>query len=65
MPRPTKRLRPAWQSWLLIIGAVVVGVLLVESRIRPAVIAGVMIVVVALLIILRMSIETFGGNRRR
>ena len=65
MTPPTKPLRPVWQSWLLVVGAVVVGVLLVESRIRPAVIAGVMIVVVALLIIMRMSIETFGGNRRR
>lgn len=65
MPPPTKQLRPAWQSWLLVVGAIVVGVLLVESRIRPAVIAGVMIVVVALLIIVRMSIETFGGDRRR
>lgn len=65
MPPPTKPLRPAWQSWLLTLGAVVVGVLLVESRIRPAVIAGVVIVVIALLIILRMSIEAFSGNRRR
>lgn len=61
----TKSTRPAWQSWLLVLAAVVVGVVLVESRVRPAVIAGVAIVVIALLIILRMSIEAFGGNRRR
>lgn len=59
-----QRSRP-WQSWLILIGAVVVGCFLVASRIRPVAIVGVAIIVICLLIILRMSIEAFGGNRRR
>jgi multidrug efflux pump subunit AcrA (membrane-fusion protein) len=54
-----------WQSWLIVVAAVVVGCFLVASRFRPAVIVGVVIVVTCLLIVLRMSIETFSGNRRR
>jgi len=54
-----------WQSWLVLIGAVAVGCFLVASRVRPAVIVGVVVIVISLLIVLRMSIEVFGGNRRR
>ncbi len=53
-----------WQSWLITLGGVAVGCLLVWSRIKPVAIVGVVIVVVALLIILRMSVEAFGGGRR-
>ena len=42
----------------------VVGCLLVASRIRPVAIVGVVIVVVALLIVSRMAIEAFSRSRR-
>ncbi len=57
--------RAAWQSWLILLGVIVVGCFLVASRIRPVAVVGVGIIVIALLILLRMSIETFGGHRRR
>lgn len=53
-----------WQSWAIAIGVVVVGCLLVASRIRPVAIVGVVIVVIALLIVSRMAIEAFGRSRR-
>jgi hypothetical protein len=52
-----------WQSWALALGAVVVGCLLVASRIRPVAIVGVVVVVIALLIVSRMAIEAFGRAR--
>jgi hypothetical protein len=55
---------PPWQSWAILIGVVVVGCLLVASRIRPVAIVGVVIVVIALLIVSRMAIEAFGRSRR-
>jgi len=54
-----------WQSWLILLGVVVVGCFLVASRIRPVAIVGVAIIVISLLIVVRMSIEAFGGGRRR
>lgn len=54
-----------WQSWLILVGAIVVGCLLVASRIKPVALVGVAIIVISLLIVLRMSIEAFGGGRRR
>lgn len=53
-----------WQSWAIIIGVVVVGCLLVASRVRPVAIVGVVVVVIALLIVSRMAIEAFGRSRR-
>ena len=55
---------PPWQSWALDLGGVVVGCVLVASRIRPVAIVGVVVVVVALLIVSRMAIEAFGRSRR-
>ena len=49
-----------WQSWLILVGC-----LLVASRIKPVALVGVAIIVISLLIVLRMSIEAFGGGRRR
>ena len=60
----TRRRMPPWQSWAIILGVVVVGCLLVASRIRPVAIVGVVIVVIALLIVSRMAIEAFGRTRR-
>ena len=59
----TRRSIAPWQSWAIIIG-VVVGGLLVASRIRPVAIVGVVVVVIALLIVSRMAIEAFGRSRR-
>jgi hypothetical protein len=53
-----------WQSWAIIVGVVVVGCLLVASRVRPVAIVGVVVVVIALLIVSRMAIEAFGRSRR-
>jgi hypothetical protein len=55
---------PPWQSWTIAMGVVVVGCLLVASRIRPVAIVGVVVVVIALLIVSRMAIDTFGRSRR-
>ena len=55
---------PPWQSWALVLCGVVVGCVLVASRIRPVAIVGVVVVVVALLIVSRMAIEAFGRSRR-
>lgn len=55
---------PPWQSWALVLGAVVVGCVLVASRVRPVAIVGVVVVVIALLIVARMAIEAFGRSRR-
>jgi hypothetical protein len=60
----TRRAMAPWQSWAIIIGVVVVGCLLVASRIRPVAIIGVVVVVIALLIVSRMAIEAFGRSRR-
>jgi hypothetical protein len=60
----TRRAMAPWQSWAIIIGVVVVGCLLVASRIRPVAIVGVVVVVIALLIVSRMAIEAFGRSRR-
>ena len=60
----TRRPMAPWQSWAIIIGVVVVGCLLVASRIRPVAIIGVVVVVIALLIVSRMAIEAFGRSRR-
>ena len=60
----TRRPIAPWQSWAIAIGAVVVGCLLVASRIRPVAIVGVVVVVIALLIVSRMAIEAFGRSRR-
>jgi hypothetical protein len=60
----TRRPIAPWQSWAIIIGVVVVGCLLVASRIRPVAIVGVVVVVIALLIVSRMAIEAFGRSRR-
>jgi hypothetical protein len=60
----TRRPMAPWQSWAIIIGVVVVGCLLVASRIRPVAIVGVVVVVIALLIVSRMAIEAFGRSRR-
>lgn len=57
--------RAPWQSWLILLGALAVGGFLVASRIKPAAVVGVAIIVVSLLIVLRMSIEAFGSGRRR
>ena len=54
---------PPWQSWALALGAVVVGCVLVASRVRPVVIIGVVVVLISLLIVLRMSIDTFRRTR--
>jgi hypothetical protein len=60
----TRRPMAPWQSWAIIVGVVVVGCLLVASRIRPVAIVGVVVVVIALLIVSRMAIEAFGRSRR-
>ncbi|HEY8307348.1 MAG TPA: hypothetical protein VIG79_11775 [Lapillicoccus sp.] len=60
----TRRTMAPWQSWAIAIGAVVVGCLLVASRIRPVAIVGVVVVVIALLIVSRMAFEAFGRSRR-
>jgi len=60
----SRRPMPPWQSWAIAIGVVVVGCLLVASRIRPVAIVGVVVVVIALLIVSRMAIEAFGRSRR-
>ena len=60
----TRRPMAPWQSWAIIIGVVVVGCLLVASRIRPVAIVGVVVIVIALLIVSRMAIEAFGRSRR-
>ena len=60
----TRRSIAPWQSWAIIIGVVVVGCLLVASRIRPVAIVGVVVVIIALLIVSRMAIEAFGRSRR-
>jgi hypothetical protein len=59
-----RRPMPPWQSWAILLGVVVVGCLLVASRIRPVAIVGVVIVVIALLIVSRMAIEAFVRTRR-
>ena len=44
-----------WQSWAIAIGAVVVGCLLVASRIRPVAIVGVVVVVMTVVFAIQVG----------